>query len=102
GPLARGEDALVIAAGPSIQRQDTARELAAAGFAGTIVAAESSMSWCLRRGIVPDLVVTVDPDDANARILRWFGDPDLTQASLDKDDYFARQDMDPSFARDQL
>jgi len=49
---------------------------------------------CLRHGIVPDLVVTVDPHDPS--IVRWFGDPDLERADPD-DDYFRRQDMDALF-----
>lgn len=58
------------------------------------------MAWCLTNGIVPDLVVTVDPHPH--RIVRWFGDPALDAAALARDDYFARQDMDPAFRRDQL
>ncbi len=99
-PLAEGATALVIAAGPSLHRSDTAAAIRQSGFDGIIIATESSMAWCLRNGIVPDLTVTVDthPD----RIVRWFGDPDLDQAALEADDYFARQDMDPRFCEDQL
>jgi len=99
-PLAQGEDALVIAAGPSLHRQDTARLIRDSGFRGTIVTTDSGMSWCLRHGIVPNLVVTLDPHAG--RIVRWFGDPDLTEETLTRDDYFARQDMDPRFRQDQL
>jgi hypothetical protein len=34
--------------------------------------------------------------------VRWFGDPQLSPQRLAEDDYFSRQDMEPSFARDQL
>lgn len=99
-PLAAGGDALVIAAGPSVHRQDTAALIRRSGFRGAIVATDSAMSWCLRHGIVPDLVVTLDPHAQ--RIVRWFGDPTLDESSLARDDYFARQDMDPKFREDQL
>lgn len=98
--LADGGHALVIAAGPSLHRRDTAAVIRASGFQGTIITTESAMAWCLRQGIRPDLVVTLDPHPE--RIVRWFGDPDLTAEALARDDYFARQDMDPKFREDQL
>ncbi|MFQ5801316.1 MAG: 6-hydroxymethylpterin diphosphokinase MptE-like protein [Candidatus Methylomirabilales bacterium] len=99
-PLMHGESALVIAAGPSVHRHDTARLIKESGFEGVVVATESAMSFCLRNGIIPDLVVTLDPHAH--RIVRWFGDPDLTEDALTRDDYFARQDIDPKFREDQL
>lgn len=99
-PIMEGDDALVIAAGPSIHRQDTAQLIKESGFKGVIVATESAMSWCLRHDIFPHLVVTLDPHAH--RIVRWFGDPNLTEDMLVKDDYFARQDMDPHFGENQL
>lgn len=98
--LMEGTDALVIAAGPSLHRVDTARMIKESGFQGVIVATDSAMSWCLCNGIIPHLVVTVDPHPY--RIVRWFGDPNLTEGLLARDDYFARQDMDPRFRNDQL
>jgi hypothetical protein len=99
-PLMEGDDALVIAAGPSIHRFETDKIIKESNFKGTIVATESAMSWCLRHDIVPDLVVTLDPHPD--RIVRWFGDPALTEQGLARDDYFTRQDMDPKFREDQL
>jgi hypothetical protein len=99
-PLMEGEDALVIASGPSMHRFDMARTIKESGFKGVIVAAESAMAWCLRNSILPDLVVTLDPHAH--RIVRWFGDPRLTEEDLARDDYFARQDMDPNFRQNQL
>lgn len=99
--LMDGTDALVIASGPSVHRQkETAKMIRDSRFKGIIVAADSAMSWCLRNDIVPDLVVTLDPHPD--RMVRWFGDPNLTSEKLVKDDYFARQDMDPRFNEDQL
>ena len=98
--LADGDAALVIAAGPSLHRHNVAETLNRLTFSGVIVATESSMAWCLRHGIVPDLVVSLDPHPS--RIVRWFGDPELNEKALARDDYFSRQDMDPKFREDQL
>lgn len=98
--LMQGNSALVIAAGPSLHRQDTATMIRESDFQGVIIATESAMAWCLRHEIVPHLVVTLDPHAY--RIVRWFGDPSLSQDLLKHDDYFSRQDMDPEFRRNQL
>ncbi len=100
GKLARTGRALVIAAGPSVHRYDTAKMILDSGFGGAVVTTESAMPWCLRNGIRPDLVLTVDPHAE--RIVRWFGDPTLTRERVEGDDYFTRQEMDPEFRSDQL
>jgi hypothetical protein len=89
---------LVVAAGPSIARHDPAAAIRDIGFDGTIIATDSSMYYLLRNGIVPHLVVTLDPHAK--RIVRWFGEPALNQGDLEADDYFRRQDMDADFARE--
>lgn len=99
-PLMAGDSAIVLAAGPSLHRQDVASQLKMSGFTGPIIATESGMAYCFRNGIVPDLIVTLDPHAE--RIVRWFGDPRLTRERLDSDDYFSRQDMDPAFKLNQL
>jgi len=91
-----GDKAIIIAAGPSLKRKHVAEQIIAANYQGAIIATESSMLYCLRQGIIPDLVVTVDPHPK--RIVRWFGDPNLTEADLRADDYFERQDLDTSFS----
>src|SRR5262249_35489762 len=91
---------LVVAAGPSIHRQDTARLIRESGFGGIIIATDSAMSWCLRHGLTPDLVVTLDPHAH--RIVRWLGHPDLHQRKPAEDDYFATHDMGPAFRQEQL
>jgi len=96
--LGKSDDAIVIAAGPSIKRNDPISTIKKDGFDGAILATDSGMYYCLRNGVVPDLVVTVDPFPS--RIVRWFGDPDLTIESLKNDDYYRRQDMDESFANE--
>jgi len=92
-------DAVIVAAGPSLHRTESLRRLADAQFGGMVIATDSAVLRCLRHGIVPDLVVTVDPHDPS--IVRWFGDPDLDAAALGDDDYFRRQDMDDLF-RDEV
>jgi len=91
---------LVIAAGPSLHRFDTAKMIKESGFDGAIIVTESAMAWCLRNNIIPDLAVTVDPH--HERIVRWFGDHHLTEKKVEEDDYFERQDMDPCFQADQI
>lgn len=91
-----GDSAIIVAAGPSIKRHDPAPMIKAADYKGTIVCAESAISYLLKNGIVPDLAVSVDPHPL--RIVRWFGDPNLSHESLKDDDYFRRQDLDASFA----
>lgn len=95
-PLGEGDSAIVIAAGPSIRRFDPIRKIKESGYKGCIIATDSAIAYCLRNGVVPHLAVTLDPHAK--RIVRWFGDPDLTRAQLEEDDYYRRQDMDTVFA----
>jgi len=97
--IGQADSALVIAAGPSIKRQHGTQTILDAQYKGAIIATESAMLYCLRNGIIPDLVVTIDPHAT--RIVRWFGDPMLSETHLKEDDYFSRQDLDESFS-DQL
>lgn len=93
--IGEGDHAIVLGAGPSLHRFPIAEEIKAASYRGAIVVTDSCMSYCLRNGIVPDLVVTLDPHAK--RIVRWFGDPKLLPEHLVEDDYHSRQDMDPVF-----
>jgi hypothetical protein len=95
-PIGEGDSCIVIAAGPSVKRQDPIKAIKASGYRGAIIATESALSYCLRNGVVPHLTVTLDPHAT--RIVRWFGDPTLDAAKLAADDYFRRQDMDEAFA----
>ena len=94
--LGKGDKAIIIAAGPSLRRTNIAGKIKSAGFDGAIIATDSAMLYCLENGIIPDLVVTVDPHPT--RIGRWFGNPKLKESDLALDDYFKRQDMDPAFS----
>ena len=86
--------AIVIAAGPSTHRVSPFPALAAGRYDGAVIATDSAILRCLRHGVVPDLIVTLDPHDPS--IVRWFGDPELDANALE-DDYFRRQDMDDLF-----
>lgn len=95
-PLGEGDSAIIIAAGPSIKRHDPLKLIKETGYKGCIIATESALSYCLRNGVVPHLTVTLDPHAT--RIVRWFGDPTLTEETIRADDYYRRQDMDRAFA----
>jgi hypothetical protein len=81
---------LVVGPGPSNHRRNPASDIVRAGFKGPIVASDGALGYLLRRGVVPDCVVSVDPHPT--RIVRWYGDTAL--ASRPPDDYFSRQDID--------
>jgi len=97
-PIGEKDTALIVASGPSIKIQDPAPMVSSSGYKGAIICTESAIRYLLIHSILPDLVVTVDPHPH--RIVRWLGDPTLTEEKLDKDDYFRRQDMDTSFAQE--
>lgn len=87
----KGSSAIAMSAGPSLHRRYTIQRMMALRYRGTVVVADGALGHCLRNGLVPDYVVTVDPHPT--WIIRWFGDPDLK--SRPDDDYFLRQDLDP-------
>lgn len=98
-PLPRGAKArraVVVSAGPSLHRYDVLRRLRDSGFDGTVVCIDGSLVKCLKNGIRPDYMVTLDPHPT--RVVRWFGDPDFEKNS-EGDDYFQRQDLDVEFRR---
>jgi hypothetical protein len=87
--------AIVISAGPSLHTGDILPKIAALGEERPLlVAIDGSYVKCLRAGIVPDYVVTLDPHPT--RMVRWFGDPNFEKNSF-RDDYFSRQDLDIDF-----
>ena len=94
----RQKPSVVISAGPSLHKQKSLQAIKKADFKGYIVAVDGSMGHCLRNGIVPDFVITVDPHPH--RIIRWFGDTRF--AERPEDDYFRRQDLDPALNRNEI
>ena len=91
------ESAIVIGAGPSLHIKNSVAQILDSEYDGTTICADSALAHCLWNGLVPDYVVTVDPI---ARIVRWFGDPDLS--SIDQGDDLARQDTDTYLGADEI
>jgi len=83
---------IVISAGPSLHRRDSIVRIRDSQYRGAIVAVDGAYLACLRHGLIPDYVVTLDPHPT--RVVRLFGDPEFDQFPADKDDYFDRQDLD--------
>lgn len=84
---------IVIGAGPSLKRRDIVKRLKAVRDRVTLICCDGSLAACLREGLVPDVVSSLDPHAY--RIVRWFGDPHLNERPVD--DYFGRQDLDVTF-----
>jgi len=84
---------LVISAGPSLQRERILARLSTSQKRPdlTIVCADGAYIQCLKTGIKPDWVITVDP---SPRIARWFG-------QRVEDDYFKRQDLDVTIREEE-
>ncbi len=89
--------AVVVSGGPSIHRRKPLETLTRVGFGGPVVACDGALGNCLRHGIVPRYVLSVDPHPD--RIVRWFGDTKLEQRPAD--DYFRRQDLDESHVENE-
>lgn len=94
----KGRSSIVMSAGPSLHLRNTVQTIRAMEYRGTLVVADGALGYCLRNGLVPDYVVTVDPHPT--WIVRWFGDPDLKHRA--DDDYFRRQDLDPALNTREL
>ena len=95
----KGRDVLVVSGGPSLHRRRSIERIKPVVDRFVVVAADGTMGHCLRAGITPDYVLSADPD--RSRIVRWFGDDNLTAGKL-ADDYFRRQDLDEHFNRDEI
>jgi hypothetical protein len=97
--IGKFENSIIIAAGPSIKREDPISTISKSDFKGKIVTTESGLYYCLKNNLIPDLIVTIDPHES--RIVRWFGNPNLSEEELENDDYYRRQDMDEAFANEK-
>jgi hypothetical protein len=89
---------LVIGAGPSLHIKESVQRIAASKFSGTIVCTDGALGHCLKHGLIPEYVVSVDSHET--RILRWFGDPYLE--NRERDDYWRRQELDPTIASNEI
>jgi hypothetical protein len=93
------DSAVVISAGPSLHRTGTIDLLEKSNFDGVVVTIDGAYVKCLKSGIIPDYVLTLDPHPK--RVVRWFGDPDFEKNQLN-DDYFSRQDLDVDFRNNSI
>ena len=93
------EKAVVISAGPSLHRRKTIDLLEKSNFDGVVVTIDGAYVKCLKSGIIPDYVLTLDPHPK--RVVRWFGDPFFEKNQVN-DDYFARQDLDVDFRKNSI
>lgn len=95
----KSQSAIVISAGPSVHKKETIKKIKKAKYEGTVITVDGTYIACIKQGLIPDFVVTLDPNPT--RIVRWFGDPDFEEHSS-KDDYFARQDLDIEFRKNSI
>ena len=82
---AKAASGIVISAGPSVYRQNSIKRILESGYQGVVIATDGSYIACLKAGLFPDFVITLDPH--LKRIVRWFGDPDF-EKNAENDDYF--------------
>lgn len=93
------QSAIIISAGPSLHKFEVLKKLQNSNYKGCIVAIDGSLVKCLKNGIIPDYILTLDPHPT--RIVRWFGDDDFEENTR-HDDYFSRQDLDVEFRNNSI
>jgi len=98
-PDHKKQAAILISAGPSVHRLGQMEQIKKSCFRGTIICVDGSLIKCLKNGIIPDFVLTLDPHPS--RVVRWFGDPNFEEHTK-HDDYFNRQDLDVDFRKNSL
>lgn len=95
----KAASAIIVSAGPSLYKNKILARIKDSGYRGSIVAIDGSYVRCIKAGIEPDYVLTLDPHPT--RLVRWFGDPDF-ERNLEGDDYFSRQDLDIAFRTNSI
>jgi hypothetical protein len=96
---AKAESAIVISAGPSLHKFDVLKKINESNYAGTLICVDGSDIKCLKAGLLPDFMVTLDPHPT--RMVRWFGDHNFEEHAA-ADDYFNRQDLDVEFRNNSI
>lgn len=69
--------AIVIGRGPSVFHHHHLEMLAESDYSGVVVTTDGMLYECLKRGVVPDYVLSVDGN--REKIVRWYGDPDFDE-----------------------
>lgn len=95
----KARSGIIISAGPSVYRKNSIKRILESAYKGTVIAVDGAYIACLKAGLIPDFVVTLDPHET--RIVRWFGDHEFEKHSF-HDDYFKRQDLDEDFKKDSI
>lgn len=95
----KADSAIIISAGPSLYKNNIINRIKNSGYEGSIIAIDGSYVRCLKEGLKPDYILTLDPHPT--RIVRWFGDPEFEKNS-EGDDYFRRQDLDIAFRNNSI
>ena len=90
--------AIIVGAGPSVKQVDQTKILKKYQNKAIIIACDGSLYYLLKNKIYPDLVVTLDPHPT--RVVRWFGDENLSFRELQKDSYYRKQDLDTDFRKE--
>jgi hypothetical protein len=96
---AKTRSAVVISAGPSVHKKRSIQRILESGYKGTIIAVDGTYIACLKAGLIPDFVVSLDP--CPKRMVRWFGDHEF-EKNTENDDYFKRQDLDVDFRKNSI
>ncbi|MBF0103984.1 MAG: motility associated factor glycosyltransferase family protein [Deltaproteobacteria bacterium] len=95
----KSRSSVIISAGPSVHKQQSIQKIKNSKYNGTIVATDGSYIACLKQGLFPDYVITLDPHFS--RVVRWFGDPNFEKHTAN-DDYYDRQDLDVEFRKNTI
>lgn len=93
------KSAMVISAGPSVHKFNSINRIKDSGYKGKIISIDGAYVNCLKRGVYPDYMLSLDPH--LTRIVRWFGDPNF-EKNMEGDDYFDRQDLDVEFRKNSI
>ncbi len=72
-PKCEGHSALVIGAGPSVEKRKHLDLLASSGYKGIIFSTDRMLIPCLKKGVIPNYVVSVDGN--GELIQKFFDDP---------------------------
>ncbi len=92
----KSRSAIIISAGPSTNRRNSIRRIKESKYRGTTIVTDGSYVACLKAGLIPDFMLTLDPHPT--RMVRWVGDHEF-EKHIANDDYFTRQDLNIEFRK---
>jgi len=75
-PKINSSSAVVVGAGPSIERHGHLKLLGESGYGGAIIACDKVLAPCLKVGVEPDIMISVDGAQA---ISKFFDDPIIAE-----------------------